>query len=204
MTALVRVVQALISRLGAGPVRALTSGGRAAVVQGRAGHWVAAASTNPIVRAITSNSVLARLLRAAGLLTAAELFIPDLINPTALVPGGGGSVSHPSPVVKEWTANGTPFVRMQNGMLGARKKDGVWTYWRPKKPIVIYASGATSLKNLLRADNAADKQLKRLEKAIRRRNPRQRSTPAKKEPQPVVIVERGSGDVIAPQRGSGR
>lgn len=199
MAVLVRVLTALTSRLG--PMPALT--GRTATVAGRAGKWVGLASIPGVfgtaLRRVLANPVIRRALTAGGVLTALEIFIPDLVNPTAIV-GGGGDQTHPGQVVKSWTANGTPFVRLADGKMGARKKDGVWKYWRPKKPIVLFAGGSSNLNTLLKADRAADKQLKRLEKAIRRRNPvrRQRRSPGTAmvpTGQPQVVVETGPGSV---------
>ncbi len=72
-------------------------------------------------------------------------------------------------VASSWDANGVRFYRFRNGMLGVQNKHGVWKAWRPKKPIVIFASGASDLRDLVRADKAVDKQSGKLAKMLRRR-----------------------------------
>lgn len=155
-------------------------------------------------------NILRRVATALGFGAVLEWLVPDslfnlfdysapagiTVNPSV---GGGasGQAMHPAPVVKEWTANGTPFVRLQNGIMGARKKTGVWRYWRPKKPIVMYRGGSSDLRTLLRADAAVDRQLKKLAKAIKRREPTPRRRRSLPEPA-KVIVEQGPGNVISP------
>jgi hypothetical protein len=72
-------------------------------------------------------------------------------------------------VASSWDANGVRFYRFRNGMLGVQNKFGVWKAWRPKKPIVIFASGTSDLRDLVRADKAVDKQSVKLAKMLRRR-----------------------------------
>lgn len=84
---------------------------------------------------------------------------------------GGGSGFGAVEIIDTWEANGVPFVKLSDGRLGARNNKGRWKLWRPKKPIVIYASGAPSIKTFIRADKALDKQAKALRKAIGRRAP---------------------------------
>jgi len=82
-------------------------------------------------------------------------------------------------VVKRWSANGVPFAMLADGRIAVRRKNGTVKIYRPPKPIVIYGSGATDIRALLRADGAVDRQIKKLSKVIRRRNPSPRKTPAK-------------------------
>ena len=112
--------------------------------------------------------------------------------------GGGGNSMHPGVVTKEWNANGVPFVRLADGRMGAMRKDGTWRYWRPRKPIVLYASGSSDLRTLLRADKAAEKQLRTLKKAIDRRFPtrrRRRSASGHTHGDGDIIIESGAGSV---------
>lgn len=99
--------------------------------------------------------------------------------PGRIVPGsasyGVGDIIDGNQIVKVWVANGVNFVRLANGRLGAQRKDGTWKFWRPRKPIVLYSDGASDIKDYLRADNALDKQAKRLRKSLDRRAPRRRS-----------------------------
>jgi hypothetical protein len=41
------------------------------------------------------------------------------------------------PVVKTWTAGVTPFVLTQSGWIGARRKNGTWSWYKPRKPVVL-------------------------------------------------------------------
>lgn len=83
---------------------------------------------------------------------------------------------NPGTVVKRWVANGRPFVRLADGKVGTQKKDGVWKFWRPKKHIVLSASGAYNLADFLKADKALNKQAKKLSSALNRRAPRPKRT----------------------------
>lgn len=80
-------------------------------------------------------------------------------------------------IVGSWTANGVKFVKLSDGRLGAQNKRGVWKFWRPKKPIVLFASGAKDINTYLRADAALNRQSKRLKAAISRRVPTARRQP---------------------------
>jgi len=88
---------------------------------------------------------------------------------------GGGHDPHRDPInhmvqaltVSTWTANGVQFHRLSDGRLAVRNKHMVWKVWRPKKPIVIFASGASDIPTLLRAERAMDKQFKKIAKALR-------------------------------------
>jgi len=78
-------------------------------------------------------------------------------------------------IVGTWVANGVKFYRLLDGRLAVQNKRGRWKVWRPKKPIVLYAGGASNLKTMLRADAALDKQAKRIKKMLNRRAPSRRS-----------------------------
>ena len=58
-------------------------------------------------------------------------------------PLGWAQAQH-GPVVKEWVANGVPFVEFMDGWLAARKNTGAWTFWKPKKPVVYVPGGNNS------------------------------------------------------------
>lgn len=122
---------------------------------------------------------LRQLMTAAGILapTAAMIDWPFVGGEDF---GDGlfeGGEYQPNQVVKRWTANGVNFARLADGRVAVQRKDGTIKVYRPKKPIVIYGSGATNLTALLRADGAVNRQIKKLEKIIRRRNPRPRRAP---------------------------
>jgi len=60
--------------------------------------------------------------------------------------GNGNGIVVPSdteghgPIVKTWRApepDGVPFVLTQQGWIGAMRKNGTWTFYKPKRPMVI-------------------------------------------------------------------
>ena len=71
--------------------------------------------------------------------------------------------------VSTWEANGQTFHRLSDGRQAVRKKSGVWTIWRPKKPTVLFSTGAADIKDLLKAEKIITKQLKSLKKAMKSR-----------------------------------
>jgi len=118
-------------------------------------------------------------LTSAGVVVGADLIFDD---DESAIPGGGkmdmipGAGSWPAQVgvLGTWQANGVTFYRLTNGYFAVQNKSGRWKTWKPKKPIVLYAGGASNLRTLLKADNAVDRQLKKLDKALRRRRPKTR------------------------------
>lgn len=94
------------------------------------------------------------------------------------LPGGGGfsGGGGDDPVgamveamtVSTWDANGVQFHRLSDGRMAVRNKHGVWKVWRPKKPIVIFATGAQDLRTALRVSKVMDKQAKEMAKMMRR------------------------------------
>jgi len=136
-------------------------------------------------RIIPWNSIpswIRNLMIAVGITEGTSIIIEELTDidiPTVsdLLPtfGGGGHDPHIDPInhmvqamtVSTWRANNVQFHRLSDGRLAVRNKHGVWKVWRPKKPIVLFASGATDLPTLLRAERAMDKQFKRIAKALR-------------------------------------
>jgi len=118
--------------------------------------------------------------------------------------GGNGSGGHPGEhlaeghvgphVVGSWVANGVKFYRLSDGKLAVQNKLGRWKVWKPKKPIVLFADGAGSLKTMLRADAALNKQAKKIAAMLNRRAPRKSRAAAKKD-SPTVILNR-TGQVV--------
>lgn len=94
--------------------------------------------------------------------------------------------------IGSWVANGVTFYRLIDGRLAVQNKKGRWKIWKPKKPIVLYSDGASSLQAFLRADRALDRQSKKLRKALDRRAPRRKSATKSAG----IIVESGPGNVI--------
>lgn len=94
---------------------------------------------------------------------------------TSDLPGVVGGVQ----VIGGWNANGVQFYRLADGRMAVRRKNGQIRMWRPKRPIVIYAGGASKLTTLLRGDRALDRQAKRLGKMLQRRAPRKGGSSSK-------------------------
>jgi hypothetical protein len=119
--------------------------------------------------------------------------IVPVIGPSPLLPVmPGSSPLEAVGVVGSWVANGVTFYRLADGKLAVQNKKGRWKVWRPKKPIVLYADGASNLKTMLRADKALNKQAKKIAAMLNRRAPRTRKTSQK----PGIIIESGPGNVI--------
>lgn len=93
------------------------------------------------------------------------------------VPGTSDAVAIGDPIgamvqamtVGTWTANGVVFHRLSDGRFAVRNKHGVWKVWRPKKPIVLFATGQQDLRTLLRADKLLHKEGKKIAKMLRNR-----------------------------------
>lgn len=133
-------------------------------------------------------------LRAIGVTEAASLVfdIPGIPGDFPAISdlfggGGGGDASSTLAaslgviVVGSWVANGVRFYRLADGRLAVQNKKGRWKVWRPKRPTVLYGSGAADLKTFLRADGILNRQSKKLAKALNRRSPR-RSAPKTSPP----------------------
>lgn len=92
-------------------------------------------------------------------------------------------------ITKTWVANGIQFWATGTGkdlMHHVLKLDGSIKSWKPPRPVVLMPGGAKNIRDLLRADDIVDRQLKKVGKAIRRRTPAARKP---KGPQQVVIVD---------------
>lgn len=166
------------------------------------GGWRVSMNQAPSAISTVINRISIALTGAA----AADLLIPNSFGPI-LGLGGGDLLSpapitsetqaHPASVVKQWTANGVQMVRLSDGRMGAfSKKRNAWKYWRPKRPIVLYSGGSSNLNTLLKADRAAERQLRKLKKVMDRRFPRRQRTsrPSSSSGQ-TIIQETGPGGV---------
>lgn len=92
-------------------------------------------------------------------------------------------------ITKTWVANGIQFWATGSGrdlMHHVLRKDGSIKSWKPPRPIVLMPGGAKNIRDLLRADDIIDRQLKKVGKALRRRSPTKR---APRQPQQVVVVD---------------
>jgi len=198
----------------ANPGTALAIAGRALrLIMGGGGGRLLAASWNSLPS--VARSALTQVGIGVGALIAFNGDIPFITLPGqgdpssegAIVPGGRAVDIQvgvrPQPmmgvqVVGSWNTNpknpelGVTFYRLSNGWLAVQNKKGRWKTWKPKRPIVMYASGASDLKTMLRADKALNKQAKKIDAMLNRRV-RRRRTPQK----PAIIVESGPGSVIA-------
>lgn len=94
-------------------------------------------------------------------------------------------------VVGTWVANGVKFYRLADGKLAVQNTRGRWKVWRPKRPIVLMPTGASNLRQFLRADAVLNRQAKLLSKALARRSPATRRKASVRN----VIVETGPGSV---------
>jgi len=112
--------------------------------------------------------------------------------PVDIQVGGEGHVMHGAAIVGSWNTNpsnpsmGVTFYRLADGKLAVQNKKGRWKVWKPKKPIVLYAAGASNLKTMLKADKALNKQAKRIAAMLNRRAPRKR-TPTPAAPGPIIL-----------------
>jgi hypothetical protein len=94
------------------------------------------------------------------------------------------------PVVNSWEANGVPFVQFADGWQAARKLTGVWSFWKPKKPVVYVPGGPMSRKVAQRMAKIYQRERKNAKKTFNLVEPKPRSsTPT------VRITESGPGNV---------
>jgi len=102
------------------------------------------------------------------------------VGPSATldIPMGSANPMQGAQVVGSWVANGVTFYRLLDGKIAVQNKKGRWKVWRPKRPIVLYADGASSLKTMLRADKALNKQAKKIAAMLNRRAPRRKNAAA--------------------------
>lgn len=68
-----------------------------------------------------------------------------------------------------WFAGMVAFYRLSDGRLATRNKHGVWKIWRPKKPIVLFATGNRDLQDVFRADRVLDKEADKMARLLRNR-----------------------------------
>lgn len=83
--------------------------------------------------------------------------------------GGGGSVGS-VPVVRSWSANGTPFQLLQDGRIAVTKKNGIVKIYRPYKPMVF--GKKTDAKKFIRLAKKYKKTYAELHKIFRSKTTR--------------------------------
>ena len=145
----------LISLFGKGIIRLLRPlgrfvGGKLMVAWGRLPSWVRAG------------------LVAVGFTAGTDLVIDGVTDEDQYPMITDGGTMLPT-VIGSWVANGRTFYRLSDGRLATQKNDGRWTIWRPKKPVVIYATGQKNMEALLKADAIVAKHSGRMAKTLRRR-----------------------------------
>ena len=144
-----------------------------------------------VIGTILSNELVDRLMGGDGDGSDGEMAqLPA--GTTGLVPRDGQhmdieGVHLGAHIIGQWVANGVTFYKLSDGKQAVRRKNGTWRIWRPKKPIVIYSDGSSSLKTLLRADAAVTRQAKKLYAMLQRRANPTRRTRKKADPVPQVI-----------------
>ena len=111
---------------------------------------------------------------------------PDGSALAKIITGNGGANGFPT-ITKTWTSNGMQFGRLSDGRNFAVKLDGTITFWRPKRPIVIFRGGAGDLRTFLKADGALNRQAKKLSKALARRAPRRRAPRPTSRQEPTLV-----------------
>jgi len=121
---------------------------------------------------------------AGSFLESADGSDASMINPHAFSSGDHAPAA--AHIVGSWVANGVTFYRLIDGKIAVQNKKGRWKVWKPRKPIVLYADGASNLKTMLRADKALNKQSKKIAAMLNRRSPRPRSKA--KDDKPSIIV----------------
>ena len=104
----------------------------------------------------------------------------DLLPDVFPFPGGGGGKSPAGlgaaevlhgQAVKRWVpvaGLGLEMYKFADGWMGAARKDGTVSLWKPKKPIVIFPGATKNAKMSVRAFETSSKQLKRIAKAAER------------------------------------
>jgi len=99
-------------------------------------------------------------------------------------------------IVGSWNTNpnnpslGVTFYRLSDGKLAVQNKKGRWKVWKPKRPIVLYADGASNIKTMLRADKALAKQAKKIAAMLNRRAPK-RAKVSKPSTPGIIAVQGG-------------
>lgn len=112
------------------------------------------------------------------------------------LPSGGDVGGLPGvQVVGTWIANGVQFYRLADGRLAVQNKRGRWKVWRPKKPIILFSTGAKDLRTLLRADAVLNREAKKIRRMLDRRVGGARRAP---RAAPQIIV--AGDDVITGRR----
>jgi len=174
--AIVITLTALLARLAPAlrvPVEAAV---RSAMVAGRAS---VAGMPSWVGTALRLAGITAAVITVESAFDDGNPLLPDIFERSNNLPAIPGQVTTDmhNHVVGSWEANGVTFYRLMDGKIAVQNKKGRWKVWRPKKPIILYSDGASSLKNFLKADVALDKQAKKLRKALDRRAPRRQRTP---------------------------
>jgi len=163
--------------------------------------------------------VIRALIVGAGIANVADFFIPDSLLGTlnlddvgqgfSNIFGNEGKGDHPKKVTKTWH-NGKDgdrskatafFVMLEDGRIGAQRKDGTWRYYLPKKPAgVVYSNGvAGDMRDFEKVGRAVTKQAKSIKKTINQLVPDRKPTSRRSNPAPSgarIVKEEGKGDIL--------
>jgi len=156
---------------------------------------VAAARAVPVI-GLALGSFLSLVLADSVLVDIDIPFVPSIGGNGAgaqiALTGGVGewATAQHGPVVKEWFANGTPFVMFADGWQAAQRRNGVWKFWKPKKPIVVVPGGPLSRKNTRKLATLYANAKKQAKKDFGLVDSRQGQTR-----KPVIIRESGPGSI---------
>lgn len=162
-------------------------------IAGRLEQWAAGFTRGARVGWQQLPSWLKQALAILGVSTAFDVImdLPGVPGPGLPGLGGGPELVMGVQVVGSWTANGVRFYRLIDGRLAVQNSKGRWKVWRPKRPIVIYAGGASKLTTMLKADAALNRQSKKVKKMLDRRvggRPRSRAKPASMASEGAQVV----------------
>jgi len=107
--------------------------------------------------------------------------------------GGDFATRQHGAVVKEWMANDTPFVMFMDGWMAARKANGSWKFWKPKKPLVYVPGGPMSRRTARRMATIFTNEKRRAKKDFNLVDSRQGQ--GQRGRKTIVVHESGPGSV---------
>jgi len=151
---------------------------------------------------------LATVLADTFIIDADIPFVPSIPGLGSKIPGDGAlGEHHPGlmfgagdvvtaqhgAVVKEWWANDTPFVMFMDGWMAARKANGSWKFWKPKKPLVYVPGGPMSRRTARRMATLYTNEKRRAKKDFNLVDSRQGQ--GQRGRKTIVVHESGPGNV---------
>jgi len=158
---------AIAARLGATAARAFRGLGTGVVLR-----WNSLPRWARIGLGVIGVQVGADILLDEGVGDVGLIQIPGTTDLTYRGAGGRDLTAYVmARATSSWNAGGVTFYRLDDGRLAVQNKHGVWKIWRPKKPVVLFTTGAGAkdLGTLLKADAILQKASKRISKMLRNR-----------------------------------